>query len=142
MPASQPWYRIHYAHNQSIFRIQKYGVHTGKSFIVLLSHLALLLGSLVLSSRHFLVFIVAAVLGSIVHLGITATAAAGLVFRVEFFSNVRIGVGLEIFVNRFFVLVGRAAVWASAFIAGALVVVQGGGNKGRRMLDTQVSLFT
>ena len=106
MPASQPWYRIHYAHSQSILEYKSTEYTLVKSFIVLLSHLALLLGSLVLSSRHLLVFIIAAVLGSIVHLGITATAAAGLVFRVEFFSNVRIGVGLEILVNRFFVLIG------------------------------------
>ena len=104
MPASQPWYRIHYAHSQSILEYKSTEYTLVKSFIVLLSHLAFLLGSLVLSSRHLLVFIIAAVLGSIVHLGITA--AAGVVFRVEFFSNVRIGVGLEILVNRFFVLVG------------------------------------
>lgn len=69
---------------------------------ILFRSLALLLGSL-FSIRHLLILIVAAV-RSIVHFRITAVTAA-LVFRVKFFGNVRVRLGLEVLVNRLFVFI-------------------------------------
>lgn len=64
------------------------------------------------------------------HLGIAVGAAAIVVF-VEFLCDVGLGLGLEVFVDGFVVLVGTTAGSTSAVVAtNEVLVLEGGGEEG------------
>jgi hypothetical protein len=106
----------------------------------LFSNFGFFLGSIFFLSIVAFCCIVIVIVG-IGHFGIAAAfAATALVRRVIFFGNVGVRICAEIFIDRFFVFIGRAAVRAGVIFARKVVVVERCSDEGRRLLCVRFAL--